>query len=141
MKPLFNEEESVDYSLQVYGYRGKVFWLKQQILLSCLSFYSGMDNCRIINNMKITFVKKILADGSPCKKCNEVIAKMEAADQLRLIDNIVVADESNPDSEGMVLAAKHAVTKAPFFIVEQDDGSVVIHTIYFKFVKEVLNAQ
>ena len=133
MKPLFNEEESVDYSLQVYGYRGKVFWLKQQILLSCLSFYSGMDNCRII--------KKILADGSPCKKCNEVIAKMEAADQLRLIDNIVVADESNPDSEGMVLAAKHAVTKAPFFIVEQDDGSVVIHTIYFKFVKEVLNAQ
>ena len=90
--------------------------------------------------MKITFVKKVLADGSPCKKCNEVIAKMEAADQLRLIDSIVVADEANPESEGMLLAAKHDVSKAPFFIVEQDDGSVAIHTIYFKFVKEVLNA-
>lgn len=89
--------------------------------------------------MKITFVKKVLADGSPCKKCNEVIAKMEDGDQLRFIDNIVIADEADANSEGMLLAAKHEVTKAPFFIVEKDDGDVTIYTIYFKFVKEVLN--
>lgn len=89
--------------------------------------------------MKITFVKKVFADGSPCKKCGEVIAKMEDNDQLRLIDKIVVADEGNPESEGMQLAAQHEVTKAPFFIVEQDNGDVDIYTIYFKFVKEVLN--
>lgn len=89
--------------------------------------------------MKITLVKKILADGSPCKKCGEVIGKMEAADQLRFIDNIVIADEADPESEGMVLAAKHEVTKAPFFIVEDDNGNTTIYTIYFKFVKEVID--
>ena len=56
--------------------------------------------------MKITFVKKILADGSPCKKCNEVMSKMEAADQMRFIDAIEVADESDSESQGMQLAAK-----------------------------------
>lgn len=89
--------------------------------------------------MKITFVKKIFADGSPCKKCGEVLDKMEAGDQLRFIDHIAVADEADPNSEGMLLAAKHEVTKAPFFIVEDDNGSKTIYTIYFKFVKEVIN--
>jgi hypothetical protein len=89
--------------------------------------------------MKITFVKKVFADGSPCKKCGEVIAKMEEGDQLRFIDNIVIADEADASSEGMLLAAKHAVTKAPFFIVEKDDTTAEIYTIYFKFVKEVLS--
>lgn len=87
---------------------------------------------------KITFVKKIFADGSPCKKCGEVIAKMEAADQMRFIDNIVIADEANPDSEGMQLAQQYEITKAPFFIVEFETGEVEIYTIYFKFVKDVL---
>ncbi len=90
--------------------------------------------------MKVTFVKKIFADGTPCKKCGEVIEKMEAGDQMRFIDEVVIADEANPDSEGMRLAAQHDVTKAPFFIVEHDDGEIVIYTIYFKFVKEVINA-
>ena len=89
--------------------------------------------------MNITFVKKIFADGSPCKKCGEVIAKMEAADQLRFIDHIAIADEADDNSEGMILAKQYAVTKAPFFIVEHDDGSSDIYTIYFKFVKEVIN--
>ncbi len=89
--------------------------------------------------MKITFVKKVLADGSPCKKCNEVIAKMEDAGQMRFIDHIAVADEADSNSEGMVLAAHHKVDKAPFFIVEADDGTTSIYTIYFNFVKEVIN--
>lgn len=89
--------------------------------------------------MKITFVKKVFADGSPCKKCGEVIAKMEAADQMRFIDRVVVADEADTESEGMRLAAQYEVTKAPFFIVEHDNGEVEIYTIYFKLVKEVLN--
>lgn len=89
--------------------------------------------------MKITFVKKVFADGTPCKKCGEVIAKIEAADQMRFIDRVVIADEANPDSEGILLAAQYEVSKAPFFIVEQDDGSTEIYTIYFKLVKEVLN--
>jgi len=88
--------------------------------------------------MKITLVKKVLADGSPCKKCGEVMEKIEAANQMQYIDEIVIADEADKSSEGMVLAAKYDVSRAPFFIVEQDDGATEIFTIYFKLVKEVL---
>lgn len=89
--------------------------------------------------MKITFVKKILADGSPCKKCNEVIAKMEDANQMRFIDAVEIADESDMNSTGMQLAVKHDVSRAPFFLVEDDTGNIEVFTVYFKLVKEVLN--
>ena len=89
--------------------------------------------------MKITFVKKILADGSPCKKCGEVLEKMETSDQLRFIDKIVIADEADPESEGMQLAKAHDVNRAPFFIVEKNEGEAEIYTVYFKLVKDVLN--
>jgi len=89
--------------------------------------------------MKITFVKKILADGSPCKKCNEVMGKMEEAGQMQFIDAVEVADESDMDSTGMQLAVKYDVSRAPFFLVEDDSGHVEVYTVYFKLVKEVLN--
>ncbi len=88
--------------------------------------------------MKITMVKKVLADGSPCKKCAEVLDKMATADQLRFIDAFVIADEKDKSSAGMVLAAKHGVNRAPFFLVEQDNGELEVFSIYFKFAKEVL---
>jgi gamma-glutamylcysteine synthetase len=88
--------------------------------------------------MKITMVKKILADGSPCKKCGEVLERMEQDDQLRLIDDIIIADERDPASDGMLLASELAVDRAPFFVVQHDDGSREVYTIYLKFVKEVL---
>ena len=89
--------------------------------------------------MKITFVKKILADGSPCKKCNEVTAKMEQANQMRFIDTVEIAEEADPDSRGMQLAVEYEVNRAPFFLVEDDSGNVEVFTVYFKLVKEVLN--
>ncbi len=88
---------------------------------------------------KITFVKKIFADGSPCKKCGEVMEKMEAANQMRFVNEVVIADEANPESQGMLLAAQYDVSKAPFFLVERVDGEVEVYTIYFKLVKDVLN--
>ena len=89
--------------------------------------------------MKTTFVKKILADGSPCKKCAEVTEKIETGDQMQFIDKIAIADVNDKSSEGMLLAEKHNVDKAPFFIVEQEDGTETVYTIYFKWVKEVVN--
>lgn len=89
--------------------------------------------------MKITLVKKILADGSPCKKCGDVLSKLESSGQISRIDSIVTADERDPQSEGMVLAAKYDVDRAPFFIVERDGQEPVIYTVYMKFVKEVLD--
>ena len=53
----------------------------------------------------------------------------------------MIADEADPASAGMLLATEHNVDRAPFFIVEQDSGTVDIYTVYFKFVKDVLNTQ
>lgn len=89
--------------------------------------------------MKITLVKKILADGSPCKKCGDVLTKLESSGQISRIDSIVTADERDPQSEGMLLAAKYDVDRAPFFIVEREGEETVIYTVYMKFVKEVLD--
>ncbi len=89
--------------------------------------------------MKITLVKKILADGQPCKKCNEVLERLAAASLIDRIDHVAVADERDPQSEGILLAAEHGVNVAPFFIVEDDEGNTKIYTIYFQFLKEVLN--
>jgi hypothetical protein len=93
----------------------------------------------IMTVKKITFVKKIFANGSPCKKCGEVMDKMEAANQMRFIDEVVIADEADPESQGMLLAKQYDVSKAPFFIVEAKDGDIEIYTIYFKLVKDVLS--
>ena len=88
--------------------------------------------------MTITMVKKITLDGEPCRKCAEVDEKLSAAGLTDKIDRIVIADERDQDSEGMQLAKEHSVELAPFFIVENDDGSTQIYTVYFRFVKEVL---
>lgn len=89
--------------------------------------------------MKITLVKKILADGSPCKKCGDVLQKLESTGQMQHINDIKVADERDPQSEGMQLAEQYNVNRAPFFIVEEESKETAIYTVYFKFVKEVLD--
>lgn len=90
--------------------------------------------------MRITFVKKILASGQPCAKCADVEARLEATGQLARIDEVVIADERNPESRGMQLAARHAVAVAPFFLVERS-GQTTVYTIYLKFAKEVFARQ
>ena len=65
--------------------------------------------------MIIVMVKKILADGSPCKKCGEVLAKMEADDQLKFMDEILIADERDAESAGMQLAKKTWCRPCTFF--------------------------
>jgi len=91
--------------------------------------------------MHITMVKKILADGSPCRKCAEVEARLRDSGNLDRIDTIAIADERDPDSEGQKLARRHNVDLAPFFIVEQDDGSTRVYTIYLRFLREVLQGE
>lgn len=91
--------------------------------------------------MKITFVKKIKADGSPCKKCAEVQARLENEGLIDKIDETVIADERDSNSEGMQLAKQYNVDRAPFFIVEQEGKESIVYTVYFKFVKEVLNQE
>jgi hypothetical protein len=85
----------------------------------------------------ITFVKKILADGSLCKKCQEVSERMASEGLLAIIDHIVIADERDPDSPGMLLAKQHEVSRAPFFVLEDESGEHIVFDVYFKFKKHV----
>jgi len=83
----------------------------------------------------ITFVKKILADGELCKKCEEVSERLSSEGLIDSIDHIAIADERDADSEGMRLANKYQIGRAPFFLVEDDSGEVTVFDIYFKFKK------
>src|SRR5262245_47918941 len=71
--------------------------------------------------MHITMVKKRLAAGSPCRKCEEAVEHLRSRGLLDRIDEVVWADEKDPTSPGMVLGERHGVERAPFFIVK--DGS------------------
>lgn len=88
--------------------------------------------------MHITFVKKILASGEPCQKCADVQERLEQSRQIDRIDEVVIADERDPDSPGWQLASRHNVNRAPFFLVDDGDGAIRVYTVYFKFAKEVL---
>ncbi|WP_020209644.1 hypothetical protein [Gilvimarinus chinensis] len=90
--------------------------------------------------MKITLVKKILRDGSACRKCLDVQNKLEQAGHLARIDEIVEAREDDIDSPGMQLAKQYGVDRAPFFMVEEDGKPIKIYTVYMKFLLEVLEA-
>jgi hypothetical protein len=89
--------------------------------------------------MHITFVKKIKADGAACRKCVEVEERLEKAGLMGRMDRIVVADERDPSSEGMRLAAELGVDAAPFFVVS-DGGTQTVFTSYVKLLKTVLAA-
>ncbi|WP_062270167.1 hypothetical protein [Endozoicomonas arenosclerae] len=91
--------------------------------------------------MKITMVKKIMADGSLCKKCSEVQERLESSGHIDRIDQVLIAKEGEAGSEGALLADFYQVDKAPFFVVEEEGKEPRVYTIYFKLVKEVLDRQ
>jgi hypothetical protein len=88
---------------------------------------------------RITFVKKVLADGTPCGKCRDVETRLRNGNHFDSIHRVLIADERDPDSEGMRLAASLEVDRAPFFVVETAEKTAV-YTVFLKFLKEVLEA-
>ena len=83
----------------------------------------------------ILFVKKIKADGSPCRKCADVEARLVSANLMGRITQTVIADERDPESEGMKLAAEHGVDAAPFFVVTDAAGQKTVFTSYVQLLK------
>lgn len=75
--------------------------------------------------MHITMVKKRLADGSECRKCQEATAHLQSRGLWQRIDEIVWADENDPTSPGMVLGQRLGVAQAPFFVVRDEKGETV----------------
>ncbi len=92
-----------------------------------------------MSTRKITFVKKILASGEPCGKCRDVEARLSAGNYWNAIDRVVIADERDPESEGMRLAATLGVDRAPFFVVETATNTA-IYTVFLRFMKDVLGS-
>lgn len=88
----------------------------------------------------IVFVKKILADGSPCRKCEQIIQRLHDDNLFESIDQVIIARDTNPESEGMRLAQKFKVDRAPFFIVEYSNGEFEVFDIYLKFRKKVASS-
>jgi hypothetical protein len=91
--------------------------------------------------MQITMVKKIKADGSPCRKCTEVELRLQESGLAHRINRTVIADERDPASEGMQLAEQYQVDRAPFFIIMTEGKPAVVYTVFLKFLKEVLETE
>jgi len=75
--------------------------------------------------MHITMVKKRLADGTECRKCQEATAHLQSRGLLSRIDEIVWAHEDDANSPGMVLGKRLGVERAPFFVVRDERGEAV----------------
>ncbi|MDX1609256.1 MAG: hypothetical protein R3225_03960 [Halofilum sp. (in: g-proteobacteria)] len=90
---------------------------------------------------KITLVKKVHPDGTACRKCRDVLGRIERDGVWGRIDRVVVADERDPDSEGMRLAARFHVERAPFFIVERPGEPPQIYTVYLRLLREELKRE
>jgi len=75
--------------------------------------------------MHVIMVKKRLADGSECRKCQEAAAHLQSRGLWNRIDEIVWADETDEASPGMVLGRKLNVERAPFFVVRDERGESV----------------
>ena len=79
--------------------------------------------------MHITMVKKRLADGSECRKCQEATAHLKSRGLWSRIDEIVWADEDDGTSPGMVLGQRLGVERAPFFVVKDERGEAVYASV------------
>ena len=90
--------------------------------------------------MRITMVKKRLADGSDCRKCAEATEHLRGRGLLDRVDEVIWADERDPSSAGMVLGARLGVERAPFFVVAEDDGRETVYTSVLQLVRERLGA-
>jgi phosphoadenosine phosphosulfate reductase len=87
--------------------------------------------------MTITMVKKVLADGSPCRKCVQAEEMLRRRKLWDRIDSIVIADDRDPASEGFIRAKALGIDSAPFFLVSQEDGEKV-YTSPLELIREVL---
>jgi len=88
--------------------------------------------------MQVTMVKKILADGSPCKKCGEAWEKLVSMGLDSQIDRVLEVHEAQPgQGEGAALAARFQVDRAPFFVVNREGEDTVILSV-MQLIRKVL---
>jgi phosphoadenosine phosphosulfate reductase len=79
--------------------------------------------------MRVTMVKKRLASGEPCRKCDDAERVLRARGAWGRISEVIWAIENDPESEGMRLARDHNVDTAPFFLVDDGRGPVAYRSV------------
>ena len=89
--------------------------------------------------MHITMVKKRLADGTECRKCQDATTHLQSRGVWNRIDEIVWALEDDPASPGMVLGQRLGVDRAPFFVVRDERGEAVYVSV-LQLVRERFDA-
>lgn len=82
-------------------------------------------------------IKKRLANGQPCAKCDQAEALLKARGLWERIDRVVWADENEPESEGVALARRFGVELAPFFLLEESGHEPEVLTATLKLVKRL----
>lgn len=81
----------------------------------------------------VIFVKKILADGEPCRKCRDIEARLHKDGLIHHLDETLLAREDEPDNAGARLASDHGVQQAPFFVLRYPDGQERVIESYLAF--------
>lgn len=89
--------------------------------------------------MRITMVKKRLANGSPCDKCAQTEDMLRRRGFWDQIDEVVWAQEGDDQSEGAKLGKTHGVEVAPFFILNHDDGNLTVYTSPLRLIRDHLS--
>jgi hypothetical protein len=82
-------------------------------------------------------IRKILESGEECPKCQEAAKLIREKGHWEKINKVVDAVVGNPESEGFQIAREYAIERAPFFIVETDDGEKKIIVSVLQFVREM----
>jgi hypothetical protein len=82
-------------------------------------------------------IRKILESGEECPKCQEAVKLLREKGVYDKINKVVDAVVGNPESEGFKIAQQYAIERAPFFIVEKDDGEKKIIVSVLQFVREM----
>jgi phosphoadenosine phosphosulfate reductase len=89
--------------------------------------------------MHVTMVKKRFANGETCQKCMQAEELLKSKNLWQRIDRVVWALEDDASSEGMLLAAKHKLELAPFFVVRDDAGNDRIYESVLALIKKELS--
>jgi phosphoadenosine phosphosulfate reductase len=85
-------------------------------------------------------IKKRLANGEACRKCQQAEDLLRTRGAWNRIDDVVWAVEDDPESEGMRLARSYGVDEAPFFLVSEGDKQPVPYGSVLRLMRERLDA-
>lgn len=86
---------------------------------------------------RVIMVKKRLQTGEPCAKCARAEDMLRGRGVWDQIDEVIWADERDPESPGALLARQYGATLAPFFVLERPGQSPELVQNVLQLIKEL----